>query len=173
MKGNVMDNNIMESKELTLEDFRKYGSYVKLPEASSPSFFKIGKPPIEFFPDLLSLNLDNKALGISLCQVQPRQGKIDLLEHHNRTEEGILPLDGEVFLQLGGPTEGEVTPWNIELFRIPKLTFVSLKRGVWHHAPFVVGNKVVNILILLAERTYHSDSELKEITEIPINNIPG
>lgn len=166
-----MDNNVMKAKELTLENFGKYGSYVKLPEASSGCFFKIGKPPIEFFPDLLSLDLDGKALGISLCQVQPRQWKIDLLEHHNRTEEGILPLDGEVFLQLGGPTEGEVPPRNIELFRIPNLTFVSLKRGVWHHAPFVVGNKIVNILILLAQRTYHSDCELKEITGIPIDKI--
>jgi len=166
-----MDNDIMKPKELILENFRKYGSYVKLSEASSPCFFKIGKPPIEFFPDLLSLDLDGKALGISLCQVQPRQGKIDLLEHHNRTEEGILPLDGEVFLQLGGPTEGEVPPRNIELFRIPNLTFISLKRGVWHHAPFVADNKAVNILILLAERTYHSDCELKEITKISIDNI--
>ena len=90
-----MDNNIMEAKELTLENFRKYGSYVKLPEVSSPCFFKIGKPPIEFFPDLLSLGLDNKALGISLCHVQPRQGKIDLLEHRNRTEEGTKNLYGK------------------------------------------------------------------------------
>lgn len=67
MKGNVMDNKIMKHKELALENFRKYGSYVKLPEASSPCFSKIGKPPVEFFSDLLSLGLDGKVLSISLC----------------------------------------------------------------------------------------------------------
>ena len=164
-----MGNNIMKPKELTLENFEKYGSYVKLSEVSSPCLFKIGKPPMEFFPDLLALDLDGKTTGISLCKVQPRKLKIDFLEHHNCTEEGILPLDGEILLQVGAPTPGEIPPSNIEFFRIPHLTFVKLKIGVWHHAPFAVDNKAVNILILLAKRTYHSDCELQEISETDDN----
>ena len=37
----------------------------------------------------------------------------------------------------------------------------SLKIGVWHHALYAKGDKPVNVLVLLAERTYHNDCEVK------------
>jgi len=49
----------------------------------------------------------------------------------------------------------------VEIFEVPKLTLVKLKIGVWHHAAYAKGNQPVNILILLAERTYHNDCEIE------------
>ncbi len=164
-----MSNDTVEPKELTLENFRRYGSFVRLPEVSDKDFFRMGESPIEFFPDLASLNIDGKILGISLCRVLPRELKIDLTEHHNYSEEGILPLDGDVLFYVGTPTGDATLPEQIEVFEVPSLTFVCLKRGVWHYAHFARGNKPVNCLILLAERTYHSDSEGKKMKEISIS----
>jgi len=46
-----MDNNIVEARELTLENFRKYGSYVKLPEVSGimPLSLRVAKLSIFSF----------------------------------------------------------------------------------------------------------------------------
>ena len=165
-----MKDSMIKPKELTLENFRKYGSFVRLSDISDKDFFRIGKSPVEFFPDLVSLNTDGEILGVSICRVFPREMKIDLTEHHNYTEEGILPLDGDVLIHVGCPTEGELPPGEIEVFKVPKLTFVRLKKGVWHHAPFSLEDRAVNCLILLAERTYHNDCEVEEIVEVSILN---
>ena len=42
---------------------------------------------------------------------------------------------------------------------------VSLRPGVWHHAPFAHGQDCVSVLIALAERTYATDCEVCEIAE--------
>ena len=164
-----MSSKEVKVKKLTRDDFRKYGNFVNLTEVSTKDFFSPGKPPIEFFPDLTTLNVNGEIVGISLCRVHPRELKISLVEHHNYTEEGILPLDGDVLMHVGHPTRDSNPPEKIEVFEVPKLTFVQLKRGTWHHAIFSKDNKVVNCLILLAERTYHNDCEVEKIEEIIIN----
>jgi len=163
-----MNSKEVKVKKLTLENFRRYGNFINLPQVSTKDFFCPGKPPIEFFPDLTTLNVNREIVGISLCRVHPREFKINLVEHHNYIEEGILPLDGDVLMHVGHPTGDNIPPEEIEVFEVPRLTFVRLKRGVWHHAPFSKNNKIVNCLILLAERTYHNDCELKKIEEINI-----
>lgn len=164
-----MKNSAVKPKQLTLENFGKYGSFVRLSKVSAENFFRLGKPPIEYFPDLISLNIDGKILGVSIGHILPREMKITLTEHHDDSEEGILPLDGDILIHLGCPTGDDLPPSENEVFEVPRLTFVRLKRGVWHHAPFVMeGGKAVNYLVLLAERTYHHDCEIEEITGIPI-----
>jgi len=84
-----MSGKEIKVKKLTLENFRRYGSFINLIEVSPEDFFRIGKPPIEFFPDLTTLNVNREIVGISLCRVHPREFKINLVEHHNYIEEGI------------------------------------------------------------------------------------
>jgi len=36
---------------------------------------------------------------------------MDLLQHHNHTEEEILPVDGKILLQIGCPTKSEIPPF--------------------------------------------------------------
>ncbi len=44
------------------------------------------------------------------------QYQMDLLEHHNHTEEKILPVDGKILLQVGRPTKSEIPPPELKLF---------------------------------------------------------
>ncbi len=105
-------------------------------------------------------NLGNSILGVSLCRVFPRDLTIELTEHHNYTEEGNLPLDGDVYMYVGPATQ-EAEEMEVEIFEVPKLTLVRLKIGVWHHALYAKGDKPVNVLILLPERTYHNDCDIE------------
>ena len=152
--------NTVQIQPLRYETFQKYGDFVRIDQVNPEKFQRIGQLPIEFYPDLVLQNLGSSILGISLCRVFPRDLKIDFTEHHNETEEGILPLDGDVLMHVGSSAQksGEM---KVEIFEVPKLTLVRLKIGVWHHAVYARGDQPVNVLILLAERTYHNDCEVE------------
>jgi len=149
-------------KELSVEGFARYGHYARMidPEAE-----KIGTAPVEFFRDMVPLNLGaSTTASFSVCRVSRRRELIDVCEFHNDTEEGILPLDAEVLVHVAPATPGPEVPVDrIEVFRVPRGTFVALKRGVWHHAPFAHGAEVANVLIVLPERAYAVDCAVREI----------
>jgi ureidoglycolate lyase len=74
------------------------------------------------------------------------------------TGEGILPLDGDVLVHVAPATPKEIIPLDqIEVFRVPKGTLLTLRPGVWHCAPFAENSDVINVLVILPERTYVND----------------
>lgn len=143
-------------KELTLESFRPYGDFANLINPKAP---KIGEAPIEFFRDMVQLPLGGAAsASFSVCRVQKRPAVVDVTEYHTACGEGTLPLDADCLIHVAPATPNGVVPLDaVEIFRVPKGTFVALKPGVWHHAPFAVNSKCVNVLIVLPERTYAND----------------
>lgn len=149
-------------KELTLESFSPYGAYSNM---INPNTNKIGEEPIEFYRDMTLLNLGNSGQpSFSVCRVVKRPFVVDITEYHAFTGEGILPLDGDVLIHVGPACpEGELPVEDFEIFRVPKGTFVALRPGVWHHAPFAYKTDVVNTLIVLPERTYANDCKVFEI----------
>jgi ureidoglycolate lyase len=88
-------------QDLTLEVFAPFGSYANL---TQPDGAHLGAPPIEFFRDALPLELGGKAPVFSVCRVEPRTLVIDVLEYHSQTGKGILPLDGDVLVQVAPAT---------------------------------------------------------------------
>ena len=151
-------------QELTLERFHIYGSFANMLNPKSP---KIGTPPIEFFRDMTLVNLGRHTqVSCSVCRVEPRPPVIDVSEFHNYCGEGMLPLDGDVLIHVAPATANSEIPLDqVEVFRVPQGTFVSIHPGVWHHAPFAVQNEAVNVLILLPERTYANDCVVYSIPE--------
>jgi ureidoglycolate lyase len=148
-------------KELTQDSFSRYGSYANM---IRPNADKIGEEPIEFYRDIIPLDVGARQASFSVCRVLDRPKVVDLTEFHNTTEEGILPLDADVLLHVAPATpDGEPPLKDIEIFRVPRGTFVRLRKGVWHHAPFVIGAEEANVLIVLAERVYAIDCEVREI----------
>ena len=151
-------------KELTLETFARYGSFANM---VNPQAEKLGTEPIEFYRDMAQLDLGCRTIAsFSTCRVCKRPPIVDVTEFHNGTGEGILPLDADILIHVGPATPvGEVPLDRIEIFRVPKGTFVSLNPGVWHHAPFAHNADVANVLIVLPERTYAIDCHVTEIPE--------
>jgi L-fucose isomerase-like protein/ureidoglycolate hydrolase len=152
----------VQVEELTIEAFAPFGTFKSLINPEGNTF---GTPPIQFFPDLLTLTMVGKdVLGISICRVEPRPAIVDVTEFHSSTGEANLPLDADILIHVAEPTPNDITPWDkIRVFRVPMGTCVVMKPGVWHHAPFVVNAKVANVLVLLPERTYANDCEVAQL----------
>ena len=151
-------------KELSPESFAKYGSYANM---INPRAEKLGDEPIEFFRDMVQLDLGTRTVAsFSVCRVCKRPPVVDVTEFHNNCCEGVMPLDADALIHVAPATPaGEVPLDKIEIFRVPEGTFVSLRPGVWHHAPFAPNADVANVLIVLPERTYTIDCHVTEIPE--------
>lgn len=154
----------LKIRDLSLADFNVYGAFANM---INPNCEKIGQEPIEFFRDMLQLDLGlSHAASFSVCRVQSRPTVIDVAEYHTACGEGILPLDGDVLIHVGPATAEDDMPLDrFEVFRVPKGTMVTLRPGVWHHAPFAYKCRCVNTLIVLPERAYANDCDVFELVE--------
>jgi len=151
-------------EKLSVEAFAPFGSFAHM---LAPKGEKIGRSPIEFYRDMVQLDLGGSSRpSFSICRVKPRPPVVDVTEYHSFTGEGIMPLDNDCFIHVAPATpEGELPHAKIRIFRVPVGTMVVLKPGVWHHAPFAVGGKTANVLIVLPERTYANDCFVFELDE--------
>jgi ureidoglycolate lyase len=153
---------MVKVQDLSLEKFSRYGTFANLLD---PDTDKLGTKPIEFYRDMLQLDLGQAQPSFSVCRVEKRDLVIDVSEYHNTTCEGIMPLDEAVYVYVAPANGGDRVPLEqIEVFKVPQGTFVALRRGVWHHAPFTVGSKAANVLIVLPERAYAVDCIVHEIS---------
>jgi ureidoglycolate lyase len=136
--------------------FSAFGTYASLMNTTGE---KIGKPPIEFYRDVIQQNMADGVASFSLCRVEKRDMVIDVTEYHSGTSEGIMPLDSDILIHVGPatPPADSIPLDKIQVFRIPKGTMVVLRSGVWHHAPFAIDTDIANVLIVLPERTYAND----------------
>jgi len=152
-------------EELSVEKFLPFGSYA---QHVNPKAEKIGAPPVEFFRDMVQLDLGGAAIvSFSTCRVEKREPIIDVTEYHTATGEGILPLDNDILIHVGPATPpGSPLPLDkIRVFRVPKGTMVILHPGVWHHAPFTINDAPTNVLIVLPVRTYANDCKVFPLAE--------
>ena len=149
-------------QELTTEAFAIYGSFGRMINPEAP---KIGEKPIEFFRDMVRLDLGAASIAsFSTCRVFKRPAVVDVTEFHTDCGEGMLPLDGDVLIHVAPACAGNEPPLDeVEIFRVPKGTMVAIHPGVWHHAPFAVEDDVANVLIVLPERTYANDCAVVEL----------
>jgi ureidoglycolate lyase len=149
-------------KELTLEKFNRFGSFVSM---INPDAVKIGAVPVEFFRDLIGQKLGRDTrVSFSTCRVTKRPFVVNELEFHTFCQEGLLQLDGDILLSLALATANGDLPWDrIEAFQVSKGTMVTLRPGVWHCGPYAYQADFVNVLIALPERTYANDCRVVSI----------
>ena len=144
-------------QELSVEAFLPFGSYA---QHLDPKAATAGGRPVAFIPDMVQLNLGGHSIAsLSTCRVEPRDPVIGFSEYHSVTGEGILPLDADVLIHVGPPTSARagLPVDQMQVFRVPQGTAVSLRPGVWHGAPFCATDRAANVLIVLPERTYAND----------------
>jgi len=158
-------------EQLTAEAFKDFGSYANFLEPSGP---KIGAPPVEFYRDMLIQSFDiTGSISYSVCTIRPRPFYINETENHYCSGEAMMPMDGNVVMHFS-PASKEPCYDNFRVFYVPKGTMVIMRPGVWHHAPYVLESKPVNLLVGLPEMTYIKDCyafELEEENRIEIENI--
>lgn len=154
----------MKAKELSLNEFEKYGSFAKMID---PENISVGPEVHEFFCDQLVYYTASAApVGISTSHVMKRPVVIDKTEIHRQCGEVVLPLDGDIYIHVGPRSDIDAPPFDkFEIFRVPIGTAVLLKPGTWHFAAFPVEKETVSVLVLLPERTYANDCIVVEIPE--------
>ncbi len=157
-------------RALEREAFREYGDFMDLLHVKQIEE-RAGADNI-FAPDLLRLHLDGRMpASVCVAKVSECERVVTMLEYHQFTCEGILPLDGDIDIFVG-PSSFRVDPETVEAFRVPKGTFVRLNPGVLHGRQFVVDTPSVNVMILLPQRTFGNDcvfTRLEEAEQIRIS----
>ncbi|NLL76806.1 MAG: DUF4867 family protein [Clostridiales bacterium] len=149
----------IKAKQLTKEGFEPYGSYFDM---LRPTGNNLGA----FFHDhvLFPVSGDMPVGFSSLVSEKADPMIIKSSEYHNLTSEGMIPLDGDMILYVAPPSNKPV-PELTEAFIVPKGTFVSIRTGVWHLAPFPVSENKIHIMIVLPERTYFNDCTVVDYKE--------
>jgi len=154
-----METKIKPLSELS---YNKYGLYQNFIFPEGQSFDNMH---FSFYRDLVTAPCGGST-SFSVCLVKKRPLIVDVMEIHNHTYETILPLDGDILLQVIPASQNGVIPAEkTEVFMVPKGTMVILRSGVWHHAPFAYNCDAANILIVLPERTYANDCTVEELDE--------
>lgn len=152
-------------KELSNDNFKIYGLFSNLINPEAP---KLGPGSVECYRDLERIDLgQTNVASFTVLHVVDRPKVIQKLEYHNNSGEALLPLDGDGMLTVAPATRsGEAPqPDQIEVFHVPRGTLVTLRPGVWHHAPFISGCDILNILVVLPERTYATDCYFAVLSE--------
>ena len=147
-------------EELSVEAFLPFGSYS---HQIDPSGERVGVPPVEFFRDMVQLDLGGASIAsFSTCKVEKRDLVIDVTEYHTMTGEAMLSLDNDFLIHVGPavPIDDPVPLDRFRVFRVPKGTLVVIRPGVWHHAPLSINDEPANALVVLPERTYANDCEV-------------
>jgi ureidoglycolate lyase len=146
-------------KELSLESFKKFGSFSDMLCLTAE---KLNPGLVEFYRDMEQVAFPAGAIpSFSVTRAQNRPKVIEKFEYHNLTGEGIMPLDGDILIHLAPASRSQNVPYDrIEVFHVPKGTFVSIRPGVWHQAPFAYQCESVNTLVFLPERAYENDCKV-------------
>jgi len=150
----------IKAEKLSLETFKDFGTYADFLEPSGP---RLGDAPCEFYRDMLIQTFETSgSIAYSVCKVGQRPLIIAETENHFNTGEAMLPLDGDVIMHVG-PASKAPDYEKYRAFHVPKGTLIIFRPGVWHHAPFVTGDKPVNLLVGLPEMTYAKDCYVIEL----------
>ena len=149
-------------EELSKESFRRFGEYEDL--LTTWQNYSEKEEETGFFPDVIRFSNDGKDVSASMTRVAGLDRTIRSYEIHNYVCEGILPLDGDVYIYAAPPF------WypqldKMRVFRIPRGTLVRLKAGTVHGTQYSVSGEPVNVLILLPERTASNDCDFTDLEE--------
>ncbi len=151
-------------EELTPPGFSDFGRFARFIDPTTPH---IGTKPVEFFRDMLQLDLGaTTKASFSVCRVEKRPEVIDSLEYHNTSAEMCMSLDADILLYVApaGTPDGLRTE-DIRVFRVPALTMAVINIGVWHQGVFVDKADHANVLIALPERLYVNDCIVRQLSE--------
>ena len=152
-------------KELTLENFKPFGSFSQM---VNPTARGNGIGGMSFHADLEVLEMGSAhAAAFSTTRVTDAIKPVVLaLERHSHCGEGIMSLDHDMLVYFA-PAGADLTHAIEELsaFLVPPGVMLTIRPGVWHCMPFTVDTEVVNVLNVLPERTYANDCEMHILKE--------
>lgn len=138
-------------KELTQENFEKYGCFCHMLEQGQDG-------NSAFFPDRLVWK-PMAEMGASVGYACPCEMRIPWYEYHAATAELRLPLDGDMVIYVGEPSEAPDVE-QFDAFVIPRGTMIRLNPGVVHGRQFPLKDEPVHVLLLCEASTWENDAKV-------------
>lgn len=140
----------VQVQQLTLPAFAPFGTYASLFQAERPSTALLR---IEFYRDAQQLGLTPQGTAlVEVCIAQPRTRVIDALECVNQCVRGLLPIDGDMLLQVAPASAQDcVRIEELAVFYVPRFTLCTILPGIWHYSPYPVGTTPVHALLVQPE----------------------
>ena len=137
----------LNAKPLTADAFRKYGTYSRM---INPDGERLGPPPVEFYRDLVHVNLGSGIPCASVTRVSPRPMIAEKFEYHTATAEAFMPIDGDVIIHIAPAGKAAAVPYDkIEAFSVPKGNNGDDARRCLACSPFACADTPVHILVFL------------------------
>lgn len=104
--------------ELTLEKFNGYEPFAQVIDPTIP---KIGAKPIDFFREMLRVDLGcSTKASFSIVRVKKRPQIIEGMEYHNTISEVNLPQDNDILLYVAGAhAPNEFLAEDVRVFHVP------------------------------------------------------
>ncbi len=156
---------MLKIQELTVDGFAKYGTFLN-PMGCSGSDRRETDEPVLFYPDeLLQTFATTNLVAFSPLIINPRPLVITDAEKHDYTEEVIGGFTEDVCFHVVPASGAKPDTGKMEVFRLPKGWWVRFKRGVWHKAPFVLGEQPTSGIVVLPPYTYTNDCDVVEFSQ--------
>jgi ureidoglycolate lyase len=143
---------------LTAESFAPFGRVVDAPErrpdASGAAW--------AWWAETALLETADRPYAIGYLELAPGRLAFDWAESHARSEEMVIPVEGEVLLYAAAPE-----PREFHVFRVARGQAVILDKNVWHGAPLATGGPA-RVLVLLGQGTGESDTDKVQFEELTV-----
>jgi len=151
----------IKAKELSPEGFAPYGSYFNIYDVDTER-----EGDFNYYPDVAAgLFAGNSLVGFSVCGIEKREMKVDLVEMHEDTEEIEFCMTCGSVVLAGQQSGDKPDLKKFEAFIVPKDTLIRFKRKVWHFVPFPLEDKRAMVLTALPPFTYTNDSVVVNLAE--------
>ncbi|NLJ85864.1 MAG: hypothetical protein GX322_05435 [Firmicutes bacterium] len=158
---------MLKVQELSFNAFERYGRFLNPLDCGDPVGSK--EDPLQFYPDRVLQQFGaSNYVAFNPLVIQPRPLSFNVAEIHERTEEVFGGFTRDVCFHVA-PAGAKTPPIEqFEVFRLPAGWWARLKRGVWHHGPFVIGHESTVGMVVLPPHTYTNDCHVVQL-EKPIH----
>ena len=152
----------IKAEPLTVEAFAPYGTYTNV---MNPEGYHIGGEFHDFYRDQAKFYTDSVLpVGLSPLTVRAHGYKVDSVEWHNHTCEGMMPVNDDAVMHVSLASGGYDVKAT-KAFIVPKGTIITVNPGVYHLTPLPVHEKELHALVILPERAYTNDFLSMELDE--------
>jgi ureidoglycolate hydrolase len=148
------------AEPLTPEAFRPFGAVLARPDAPADA----SGPGWTWWAEPMRLPAGDRPYALGYLALLPAEPVFDWAEHHKRTPELVVPLDGECVLYVAPVAE---RPGGFRAFRVTAGNGVLLDPGVWHGAPLAV-ERPLSAVVLLPRGTGTEDTVVARFPDRPI-----
>jgi ureidoglycolate hydrolase len=144
--------------DLTVESFAAFGRVVDAPERRPDA---TGAAWL-WWAETALLETGDRPYAVGYLELAPGRPVFDWAESHARSEEMVIPVQGEILVYAAAPE-----PRDFHVFRVARGQAVILDKNVWHGDPLATDGPA-RAIVLLAEGTGERDTDKVQFEELAV-----